>query len=65
MVVLKNNIYNCYFKYLKSIPKNLRNIRYFNYQLYISKKYCKCKYCNNILIMKRNSYLEKFKLIPF
>lgn len=63
MVVLKNTIFKCYFKFLRNIPKRLKNTKYHKYLLYTNKRYCKCKYCINIFV-KESYYLEKLKISP-
>lgn len=50
MVVLKNKISYCYFKYLSSIPIYQRNTPNYKCQLNMTKKYCRCKICKRILI---------------
>ena len=56
MVVLKIKIYKCYFKYLNNVPKELRKLSYYKYQININKTFCTCKICDKILL-KRYSFL--------
>lgn len=64
IVVLKNKICKCYFRFLRNMPKDLKNTNYHRYLLYINKKCCRCRYCINIFTIKESYYLEKLKISP-
>lgn len=64
MVVFKNKVYKCYFNFSRNIPNNLKNTKYHKYILNINRKYCKCKYCVNIFMIKENKYIESLKISP-
>lgn len=64
MVVLKNKVYKCYFKFSRNIPNNIKKTKYYKYILDINRKYCKCKYCVNIFNIKEDKYLESLKIGP-